>query len=99
MKKTSDLIFIKEAVIDYLMESIMRGNDGVLSTYKSKNKSCSVMAWEKIKLEGDWVLRNEEPIYCIIRRYSKNGRELKPGLVLLTEEEKHYAKIVIRAGV
>ena len=26
MKKTSDLIFIKEAVIDYLMESIMRGN-------------------------------------------------------------------------
>ena len=88
---------IKDAVMDTLKARIAYANDGMRSTVKASEHSHKVMAQHKIKIEGNTVTQNGEPIFAIHRRYSAKKtqgcyRELTPTLEYIRQEKAQEAK-------
>ena len=87
---------IKEAVMDTLKAQIAGRNDGMLSTYRSSNHSFKVMAEYKVRIEGNTVTRDGEPMFAIHRRHSAKKvqgcyRELTPMLEYIGKEKTQEA--------
>ena len=87
---------IKEAVMDTLKAQIAGRNDGMLSTYHSSNQSFKVMVEYKVRIEGNTVTRDGEPMFTIHRRHSAKKvqgcyRELTPTLEYIGKEKTQEA--------
>lgn len=87
---------IKEAVMDTLKAQIAGRNDGMLATYRSSNQSFKVMMEYKVRIEGNTVTRNGEPMFAIHRRHSAKKvqgcyRELTPTLEYIGKEKSQEA--------
>ena len=87
---------IKEAVMDTLKAQISGRNDGMLATYRSSNQSCKVMMEYKVRIEGNTVTRDGEPMFAIHRRHSAKKvqgcyRELTPTLEYIGKEKTQEA--------
>lgn len=87
---------IKEAVMDTLKAQIAGRNDGMLSTYRSSNQSFKVMMEYKVRIEGNTVTRDGEPMFAIHRRHSAKKvqgcyRELTPMLEYIGKEKTQEA--------
>ena len=87
---------IKEAVMDTLKAQIAGRNDGMLSTYRSSNQSFKVMMEYKVRIEGNTVTRDGEPMFTIHRRHSAKKvqgcyRELTPTLEYIGKEKTQEA--------
>ena len=84
---------IKDAVMDTLKAQIAGRNDGMLSTYRSSNQSFKVMMENKVRIEGNTVTQNGEPLFAIHRRHASRKtqgcyRELTPTLEYIRKEQK-----------
>ena len=87
---------IKEAVMDTLKAQIASRNDGMLATYHSSNQSFKVMVENKVRIEGNTVTRDGEPMFAIHRRHSAKKvqgcyRELTPTLEYIGKEKTQEA--------
>ena len=87
---------IKEAVMDTLKAQIASRNDGMLATYHSSNQSFKVMMEYKVRIEGNTVTRDGEPMFAIHRRHSAKKvqgcyRELTPTLEYIGKEKTQEA--------
>lgn len=87
---------IKEAVMDTLKAQIAGRNDGMLATYRSSNQSFKVMMEYKVRIEGNTVTRDGEPMFAIHRRHSAKKvqgcyRELTPTLEYIGKEKSQDA--------
>lgn len=87
---------IKEAVMDTLKAQIAGRNDGMLATYRSSNQSFKVMLEYKVRIEGNTVTRDGEPMFAIHRRHSAKKtqgcyRELTPTLEYIGKEKSQEA--------
>lgn len=83
---------IKEAVMDTLKARIAHPNDGMLATYKSSDQSFRTMMQHKVRIEGNQVTQNGEPLFAIHRRFSSRKtqgcyRELLPKLEYIRQEK------------
>jgi len=90
---TSEEKKIKDAVMDALKGQIAYHNDGMRSTYRSSEQSFRTMAQYKVKIEGNTVTRNGEPLFKIHRRHAARKtqgcyRELMPTLEYVGQEQK-----------
>ena len=88
---------IKDAVMDTLKARIAYANDGMMSTVKASEQSHKIMAQYKVKIEGNMVTQNGEPMFAIHRRYSAKKtqgcyRELTPTLEYIKKEKAQEAK-------
>lgn len=88
---------IKDAVMDTLKARIAYANDGMMSTVKASEQSHKIMAQYKVKIEGNTVTQNGEPMFAIHRRYSAKKtqgcyRELTPTLEYIKKEKAQEAK-------
>ena len=88
---------IKDAVMDTLKARIAYANDGMMSTAKASEQSHKIMAQNKVKIEGNTVTQNGEPMFAIHRRYSAKKtqgcyRELTPTLEYIKKEKAQEAK-------
>jgi antirestriction protein ArdC len=93
---TSEEKKIKEAVMDTLKAQIAGRNDGMLATYRSSNQSFKVMMEYKVRIEGNTVTRNGEPMFAIHRRHSAKKvqgcyREMTPTLEYIGKEKSQEA--------
>lgn len=84
---------IKEAVMDTLKAQIARSNDGMMATYRSSEQSFKVMMEYKVRITGNTVTQNGEPLFAIHRRHSSRKtqgcyRELTPTLEYIRREQK-----------
>ncbi len=87
---------IKDAVMDTLKARIAYANDGMMSTVKASEQSHKIMAQYKVKIEGNTVTQNGEPMFSIHRRYSAKKthgcyRELTPTLEYIKKEKAQEA--------
>ena len=78
--------------MDTLKAQISGHNDGMLSTYRSSNQSFKVMVEYKVRIEGNTVTRDGEPMFAIHRRHSAKKvqgcyRELTPTLEYIGKED------------
>lgn len=94
---TPDEKLIKDAVMDTLKARIAYANDGMRSTVKASEQSQRIMAQNKVKIEGNTVTQNGEPLFAIHRRYSAKKtqgcyRELTPTLEYIKKEMAQDAK-------
>ena len=90
---TPDEKAIKDAVMDTLKARIAYANDGMRSTVKASAQSQRIMARNGVKIEGNTVTQNGEPLFAIHRRYSAKKtqgcyRELTPTLEYIRQEKK-----------
>ena len=88
---------IKDAVMDTLKARIAYANDGMMSTVKASEQSYKIMAQYKVKIEGNTVTQNGEPMFAIHRRYSAKKtqgcyRELTPTLEYIKKEKAQETK-------
>ena len=88
---------IKDAVMDTLKAQIAYSNDGMRATYKASDQSHKIMAQNKVKIEGNTVTQNGEPMFAIHRRHSAKKiqgcyRELTPTLEYIKKEKAQEAK-------
>ena len=88
---------IKDAVMDTLKARIAYANDGMMSTVKTSEQTHKIMAQHKIKIDGNTVTQNGEPIFAIHRRYSAKKtqgcyRELTPTLEYIKKEKAQETK-------
>ena len=88
---------IKDAVMDTLKARIAYANDGMMSSVKASEQSHKIMAQNKVKIEGNTVTQNGEPMFAIHRRYSAKKtqgcyRELTPTLEYIKKEKAQEAK-------
>lgn len=88
---------IKDAVMDTLKARIAYASDGMMSTVKTSEQTHKIMAQYKIKIDGNTVTQNGEPIFAIHRRYSAKKtqgcyRELTPTLEYIKMEKAQEAK-------
>lgn len=84
MKKTI-IEEIKAAVMDTLERQIAYSNDGMRASYRASNRSISLLVRNGVRIAGDTVTQNGEPLFKIHRRYAARKtqgcyRELKPTL-------------------
>lgn len=84
---------IKEAVMDSLKGQIAYANDGMRSTYKTSMQSHKTMIQFNVRIEGNTVTRNGEPLFKIHRRHAARKtqgcyRELMPTLEYVKQEQK-----------
>lgn len=84
---------IKDAVMDVLKGQIAHSNDGMLSTYRTSEQSFRTMRQNNVKIEGNTVTQNGEPMFAIHRRHSEKKtkgcyRELTPTLEYIKKEQK-----------
>jgi len=82
---------IKDAVMDVLKDQIAYRNDGMMSQYKASDQSFRTLADHQVKIDGDTVTQNSEPIFAIQRRISERKtkgcyRELTPKLEFIKRE-------------
>ncbi len=94
---TPDEKKIKDAVMDTLKAQIAGRNDGMLATYRSSDQSFKAMMQHKVRIEGNTVTQNGEPLFAIYRRYSAKKtqgcyRELTPTLEYIKKEKAQEAK-------
>ena len=90
---TPDEKAIKDAVMDTLKARIAYANDGMRSTVKASAQSQRIMARNGVKIEGNTVTQNGEPLFAIHRRHSAKKtqgcyRELTPTLEYIRQEKK-----------
>ena len=90
---TPDEKKIKYAVMDVLKGQIAHSNDGMLSTYRTSEQSFRTMRQNNVKIEGNTVTQNGEPMFAIHRRHSEKKtkgcyRELTPTLEYIKKEQK-----------
>ena len=83
---------IKAAVMDTLKARIAYANDGMMSTVKASEQSHKIMVQYKVKIDGDTVTQNGEPMFAIHRRYAARKtqgcyRELTPTLEYIKQEK------------
>jgi antirestriction protein ArdC len=88
---------IKDAVMDTLKAQIAYSNDGMRATYKASEQSHKIMAQNKVKIEGNTVTQNGEPMFAIHRRHSAKKtqgcyRELTPTLEYIKKEKAQEVK-------
>lgn len=88
---------IKDAVMDTLKARIAYANDGMMSTVKASEQSHKIMAQYKVKIEGNTVTQNGEPMFAIHRRYSAKKtqgcyRELTPTLEYIKKGKAQETK-------
>lgn len=91
-KLTSTEKEIKEAVMDVLKGRIAHENDGMLARYSASDHSHIVMARNGVKIEGNTVTQNGEPLFQIHRKYSTHKtqgcyRQLNPTLEYVKKEQ------------
>ena len=84
---------IKAAVMDKLKGQIAYHNDGMRATYRSSDHSFNVLARNGVRIEGNTVTQNGEPLFAIHRRHSAKKtqgcyRELTPTLEYIRQEKK-----------
>lgn len=94
---TADEKQIKDAVMDALKARIAYANDGMMSTVKVSEQSHKIMAQNKVRIEGNTVTQNGEPLFAIHRRYSAKKtqgcyRELTPTLEYIKKEKAQVTK-------
>ena len=88
---------IKDAVMDTLKARIAYANDGMMSTVKASEQSHKIMAQNKVKIEGNTVTQNGEPMFEVHRRHAARKtqgcyRELTPTLEYIKKEKAQEAK-------
>ena len=84
---------IKAAVMDTLKGQIAYHNDGMWASYRASNHSFNVLARNGVRIEGNTVTQNGEPLFAIHRRHSAKKtqgcyRELTPTLEYIRQEKK-----------
>ena len=84
---------IKAAVVDTLKGQIAYHNDGMRASYRASNHSFNVLARNGVRIEGNTVTQNGEPLFAIHRRHSAKKtqgcyRELTPTLEYIRREKK-----------
>ena len=84
---------IKAAVMDTLMGQIAYHNDGMRATYRSSNHSFNLLARNGVRIEGNTVTQNGEPLFKIHRRHAARKtqgcyRELVPTLEYVKQEQE-----------
>ena len=89
---TADEKKIKEAVMDSLKGQIAYANDGMRSTYKTSMQSHKTMIQFNVRIEGNKVTRDGEPMFAIHRRHAARKtqgcyRELTPTLEYIGREK------------
>ena len=94
---TADEKKIKEAVMDTLKGQITYANDGMRSTYKTSMQSHKTMIQFNVRIEGNTVTRDGEPMFAIHRRHAARKtqgcyRELTPTLEYIGREKSQEAK-------
>lgn len=88
---------IKDAVMDKLKAQIAHNNDGMLASYRASDRSFKVMLQYGVKIEGNTVTQNGEPLFAIHRRHSAKKtkgcyRELTPTLEYIKRDKEQVAK-------
>ena len=83
--------------MDKLKAQIAQNNDGMLATYRASDHSFKVMLQNGIRIEGNTVTQNGEPLFAIHRRYSTKKtqgcyRELTPTLEYIKRDKEQAAK-------
>ena len=78
---------IKAAVMDTLKGQIAYNNDGMRASYRASNHSFNLLARNGVRIEGNTVTQNGEPLFKIHRRHAARKtqgcyRELLPTLEL-----------------
>ena len=84
---------IKVAVMDTLKGQIAYNNDGMRASYRASNHSFNLLARNGVKIEGNTVTQNGEPLFKIHRRHAARKtqgcyRELLPTLEYIKQEQK-----------
>ena len=84
---------IKAAVMDTLKGQIAYHNDGMRASYRSSNHSFNLLARNGVRIEGNTVTQNGEPLFKIHRRHATRKtqgcyRELMPTLEYVKQEQK-----------
>ena len=84
---------IKAAVMDTLKGQIAYHNDGMRASNRASNHSFNVLARNGVRIEGNTVTQNGEPLFAIHRRHSAKKtqgcyRELTPTLEYIRQEKK-----------
>ena len=84
---------IKAAVMDTLKGQIAYNNDGMRASYRASNHSFNLLARSGVKIEGNTVAQNGEPLFKIHRRHATRKmqgcyRELMPTLEYIKQEQK-----------
>lgn len=88
---------IKDAVMDKLKAQIAQNNDGMLATYRASDHSFKVMLQYGVRIEGNTVTQNGEPLFAIHRRHSTKKtqgcyRELTPTLEYIKRDKEQTVK-------
>lgn len=84
---------IKAAVMDTLKGQIAYNNDGMRASYRASNHSFNLLARNGVRIEGNTVTQNGEPLFKIHRRHATRKtqgcyRELMPTLEYVKQEQK-----------
>ena len=84
---------IKAAVMDTLKGQIAYNNDGMRASYRASNHSFNLLARNGVRIEGNSVTQNGEPLFKIHRRHAARKtqgcyRELMPTLEYVKQEQK-----------
>ena len=84
---------IKAAVMDTLKGQIAYNNDGMRASYRASNHSFNLLARNGVRIEGNTVTQNGEPLFKIHRRHAARKtqgcyRELMPTLEYIRQEQK-----------
>ena len=61
---------IKAAVMDTLKGQIAYNNDGMRASYRTSNHSFNLLARNSVRIEGNTVTQNGEPLFKIHRRHA-----------------------------
>lgn len=90
---TPDEKQIKEAVMDTLKGQIAHANDGMYAKHKTSEQSIRTLRQHNVKIEGNTVTRNGEPMFAIHRRHASRKtqgcyRELMPTLEYIAKEQR-----------
>ena len=88
---------IKAAVMDTLKGQIAYNNDGMRASYRASNHSFNLLARNGVRIEGNTVTRNGEPMFKIHRRHATKKtqgcyRELMPTLEYIGREAAQETK-------
>ena len=84
---------IKAAVMDTLKGQIAYNNDGMRASYRASNHSFNLLARNGVRIDGNTVTQNGEPLFKIHRRHAARKtqgcyRELMPTLEYVKQEQK-----------
>ena len=84
---------IKAAIMDTLKGQIAYNNDGMRASYRASNHSFNLLARNGVRIDGNTVTQNGEPLFKIHRRHAARKtqgcyRELMPTLEYVKQEQK-----------